>query len=92
MITSKLRRFIRASAEVLALYQEHNSEGSYVEIIPFVDKDDKDSEVVTMVFKDVTEFSWQFLEPLTKYFVAKKLNWSINIGIDDKHELVINIS
>lgn len=91
MINLKLKRLIRASAEVLALYQEKNDDTD-VEIIPFYDKGFKDTEIVTMIFKNVTEFNWDFLEPLAKYFTIKGFDWSINSGSGDKPELTIDIT
>lgn len=87
MITPKLKQLIKQSAEVIALYQSVNEDAT-IEISPYANKDEKDSEIVYITFKKVTEFNWQFLEPLAEHLIRTNIGWSILI-LDD--ELVINL-
>lgn len=78
MINPKLKQLIKHSAEVLALYQVKNNDDT-VEIVTYMDELEKGSEVVTIIFKNVTSFGWEFLEPLSNYCIAKEVSWNIDI-------------
>lgn len=84
MNTKTLKRLLRHVTPILALYLDKVGEGS-TEIIPgttIVNNKygyDEDAPCITIHFKDQDEFSWEFLEPLTLYFinVKTKISWSI---------------
>lgn len=91
MINSKLKRLIKCSADIIALYQEHTEDYTTFEVIPFMDITEEESEVVTINLVNVTNLEWKFLEPLSNYCIDKKINWTIRLEGCEQY-LAIDIS
>jgi hypothetical protein len=91
IMTTKLKQLIKKSSEVITLYLGSIIDGGSVwfEVIPYYDKNEQYSEVVTIKLKSVTSVDHDFLEPLATYFIKTKTNWDFFI---EDGELCISIT
>lgn len=99
MNTKTLKRLLKHVSPILALYLDKVGEGS-TEIIPgttlIVNDYGYDNEVtcLTIYFKEADgcgELSWDFLEPLSAYFIALKSKTSWSIRATDSGKLALDI-
>jgi hypothetical protein len=77
--TRKLKTLIKTAAEAIDLFlvDNHTDRCDY-NISPFYDESEVNSEVVTLTFNNVSEFDYEFLEPLAEKLAPSPIKWAIN--------------
>lgn len=86
-----LKKLIKQAADIIIAFQstEDSSQCPIFELYPFMEPGEKDSEVVSIIFKNINELNYQFLEPLSAYCVQKEISWTIRT--EDNKDIVVDI-
>ena len=80
MTTPKLKTLLKVTAEVINLFlssQESDLISNSFMVSPFYDKNDKNTEVISITF-DNYELIYEFLEPLATKLSKTNIKWSIS--------------
>jgi len=88
----KLKRLLKQAGEIISIFQNTKDapQCPTFQLHPFMEPGEKDSEVVTIVFQNIGELEWNFLEPLSKYCIDRNVSWTIRVE-DEGHDLCIDI-